>query len=305
MAHDVRWLEICADYRCNNRCVGCYAVDADGSGPSMTARELVDTLAHGRARGARWLWLGGGEPTLRKDLFAVVREARRQGYERVKLQTNGMLLSYPEFTRRCVDAGVTEVNFAVKGLPETHDRLTETPGCHALLLRGIDEVRGHGLPMEADVLVYAENAPELPEIVRTLHARGVGRFQLWLFSTAASGGAPDLAARMPRIADVMPHLMAAVRLGLSDRPDFITSLHTPPCTVPPALHGVLFDPAALGLLVANPGGHRFRLEESPIEGGQYLAGCARCQHRPVCGGLRADYLARHGADEFRPVLPAL
>ena len=38
-----------------------------------------------------------------------------------------------------------------------------------------------------------------------------------------------------RIADVVPHLSAAMALGLSTRADFITSLHTPPCTVPARL----------------------------------------------------------------------
>jgi hypothetical protein len=74
VAPPLAWLEITADYRCNNRCVGCFAV-AD-AGPAMTAPEIVAALRRGRNEGARGLWLGGGEPTLRRDLFATVRAAR-------------------------------------------------------------------------------------------------------------------------------------------------------------------------------------------------------------------------------------
>ena len=302
-ARPTRWFELTADYRCNQRCVGCYAVD--DAGPSMTSREAAAALARGRKSGARWLWLGGGEPTLRRDLFGLVREARRLGYERVKLQTNGMLLAYPEFTSRCVEAGVTEVAFAIKGVGAEHDRLTRTPRASELLEKGIALARGHGLALEGDILLYASNVAALPAMVQHFHALGLAHFRLWLLSLSA-GGPPDpaLAAELPRIRDVTAAIAATLALGLSDRPDFITSLHTPPCTLAPALERARFHAPDLGLVVANPGGHSFRLEESPIEGGTYLPGCAECIHRPRCGGVRADYVATHGAGEFTPVTGA-
>lgn len=295
----VEWLEIAADYRCNNRCLGCYSV-AD-HGPSMSTREALETLAFGRAQGARSLWLGGGDPTLRKDLFAIVSAARRMGYVRVKLETNGMLLSYEDYARRVVDAGVTEVSFAIKGATaETHDRFTATPGCHALMLRGIERMRQAGLGLEGDVLVYRGNLHELVEIVQSFHARGLERFRIWLLS-AVDQKLAQVVAEVPRISEVVFELARAAALALSEAPDFIQSLHTPACTLPAALQKSLFFAPDLDLLVANPGGHRFRLEQSPIEGGHYPVGCARCARRPRCTGVRADYVAIHGEDEFRPV----
>jgi MoaA/NifB/PqqE/SkfB family radical SAM enzyme len=294
-----KWLELCADYRCNNRCLGCYAVSDHG--PAMSAREALETLVYGRQQGADALWLGGGEPSLRKDLLAIAASAKRLGYLRVKLQTNGMLLSYPDFARRVAGAGVTEVAFAIKGASaETHDRYTETPGCHALMLEGMRRMRAAGLELEGDVLIYRGNAHELPEIVRGYHALGIQRFRIWLLS-ATDGSDSAIRSEVPKIADVISHLRAAVALQLSDADDFIVSLHTPPCTLPPELDRCRFVAADLGLLVANPGGHRFRLEQSPIEGGHYLARCAACRERPRCNGLRRDYLALHGDSEIQPL----
>lgn len=298
----LRWLEVSADYRCNNRCIGCYSVQDEG--PSMSAREVAETLLVGRQSGAKNLWLGGGEPTLRKDLFAAVKKARELGYERIKLQTNGMLLAYPEFVERLVESGVSEVNFAIKGaVAETHDRLTRTPGCHALMLEGMSHVKRHGLPMEGDLLIYRSNARELPEMVRVYRGHGVARFNVWLFS-ATDQGDRDLSAQVPKISELMPELVRAREQFPEAPADFVTSLHTPPCTVPEAHHGCLFHAAELGLMVANPGGYRFMLEESAIEGGSYLERCTRCGMRERCGGLRQDYLAIHGDAEFSPVPPA-
>ena len=96
------WLEITPDFRCNNRCVGCFSVSDDGGG--MSSRDVAAVLREGRDLGARGLWFGGGEPTLRRDVLKLVKHARKLGYERVKLQTNGMMLSYPKFTSACVEA---------------------------------------------------------------------------------------------------------------------------------------------------------------------------------------------------------
>jgi MoaA/NifB/PqqE/SkfB family radical SAM enzyme len=295
----IKWLEISADSRCNNRCAGCFSVT--DSGPRMTTGEVFRTLRAGRSAGARWLWLGGGEPTLRKDLFAIAAEARKLGFERVKLQTNGMLLSYPEFMQRCVDAGVTEVNFAIKGsTAQIHDRLTQTPGCFDLMVRAVESCKTRGLPIDGDILVYRSNVDDIPEMVRVHTAHGVERYNLWLFSVTDQGG-EDLAELVPRIRDVIPAVRRAVELGLGAREDFITSLHTPPCTVPTDLSSVLFHASDLDLLVADAGGHSFRLETSPIEGGRFFPRCERCAMRPRCGGAREDYVKIFGDEEFQPV----
>jgi MoaA/NifB/PqqE/SkfB family radical SAM enzyme len=212
-----------------------------------------------------------------------------------------MMLAYPEFMQRCVDAGVTEVNFAIKGsTAQIHDRLTRTPGCFELMTRGMEACTGRGLPMDGDILVYRSNVDDIPEMVRVYTARGVERYNLWIFSVTDQGD-KDLRAMVPRIRDVIPAVRCAVELRLSTREDFITSLHTPPCTVPPDLSSILFHASDLDLLVANPGGYNFRLEASPIEGGAFFPRCERCEMRPRCGGAREDYVKIFGDDEFQPV----
>lgn len=294
----LRWLEISPDYRCNNRCLGCFSVS--DSGESMTGREILGFLELGRRRGATKLWLGGGEPTLRKDLLATIRTARKLGYTDIKLQTNGMLLAYPEFVQKLWGAGLTEVSFSLKGADaETHDRLTATPGCFDLLLRGITVCKRAGLHLEGDVLIYESSAQDLPRLIRRFFALGLQRFNLWLLSSAGSTEAA-VQAEMPRISDVMPYILEAMDLKLSPRADFITSLHTPPCTVPSSHAQCRFHAAELGLLVGNPGGYHFMLEASPIEGGHYFERCASCSLRSQCGGVRRDYLERYGDSEFQP-----
>ncbi|MBI5515106.1 MAG: radical SAM protein [Deltaproteobacteria bacterium] len=292
------WLELTPDYHCNQRCLGCYAVQEQG--PSMTPRELAGLLVEGRRQGARSLWLGGGEPTLRRDLLATVRAARKAGYDRVVLQTNAMLLAYPDAVTRLVDAGLTDVRVALKGHDaSTHDRWTGTPGAFDLCVRALENLARTALPVEADVLVYASSMARLPELVRAFLPRGVRRFHLWLL-TAAPDAPPEVTRELPRVRDLVPYLEAA-RAVEPSRPDLVTVLHTAPCTLPASLRGCLVRASDWGMLVANPGGYTFRLEDSPMEGGRYLPGCARCALRGACAGAREDYLGAFGDEEFAPV----
>lgn len=256
-------------------------------------------MIEARRGGASALWIGGGEPTLRADLLPLVREARARGFERVRLQTNAAMLSYPEVARRLADAGVTEIAVSIKG-PDaaTHDRLARTPGSFELLCRGVDSARACGLPVEGDVLAYRSTTRLLPEIVRAFHARGVERFRVWMMAPDPSDA--EAVAEEPRLAEVARAVEEALALGLSSDPEHVLSLHTPPCTLDGVASGARFFAPDLELLIHDASGHWFRLEDSEIEGGTYPEPCGGCALRPRCGGVRAAYVARHGVGELRP-----
>ncbi|HEY8426868.1 MAG TPA: radical SAM protein, partial [Sandaracinaceae bacterium] len=292
-----RWLELTPDYRCNQRCVGCGATG--GGGPSLDARALVAALESGRRAGITQLWIGGGEPTLRKDLLPLVREARARGYSRVRLQTNAAMLSYPEVVRKLAEAGVTEIAASIKG-PDaaTHDRFARAPGSFELLCRGIENARAAGLPVEGDVLLYRSTTPLLPDIVGAFFARGVERFRVWLMAPGASDS--EALAEEPRWSEVARAVSRALRLGLSLDAEHLVSLHSPPCTLDDEDSRARFFAPALGLLVHDASGRRFALESSEIEGGAWSPRCEGCALRPKCNGVRAAYLARYGDAELKP-----
>jgi MoaA/NifB/PqqE/SkfB family radical SAM enzyme len=243
------------------------------------------------------LWFGGGEPTLRDDLFGLVAAARALGYERVLVQTNGLRLAYPAYAAALVRAGATDLRFNIKSHDSSlHDSLSGGEA-HALLVRALENLRGKGVRLAADVLLTKKTAPELEATVRFFAARGISRFVLWLLSASDSRD-EQVAREIPRIADLAPWIAkardACRTLGVE-----LESLHTPPCTLPPELRDVFVPASSLELTVVDPGGHTFPLESSPFEGGAYVPACEACSERPRCGGPRADYVAIFGANEFQ------
>lgn len=288
-----RWLEIAGDYHCNHRCLGC---SATSGGPEQSHGQLLRALDEGIASGIDQLWIGGGEPTLRPDLLALVRAARARGYRRVRLQTNGVMLSYPEVTRRLRDAGLDEVAFSIQG-PDalTHDRFCRSEGAFVLLGRAIENARAADLVLEGDVLLYRSTTALLARTVAHFFGRGLSRFRVWRMAPPEDDA--EALAEEPRLDAVGAAIEATLALGLSADPSFLLSLHTPPCVTPVAAR---FFAPDLGLTIHDASGRRFQLESSPIEGGAFAPPCVGCRLRARCLGVRPEYLARHGFSELRP-----
>ena len=299
----MKWLELSPGFACNLQCPGCYSCSA-ADRDQMDWPEVLRWLQSARRQGARHLWLSGGEPTLRKDFLGTLRAAKQLGYQRIKVQTNGLLFAYPQFAQKAVDAGMTEVNLLVKSRDAAvHDALMQRPGALALLDQAVAVLRAlPQLRLEGDFLLTQRNFQELPQLVTHYAGLGFRHFNIWLFSLADQGTA-DLRAEVPRLTDAVPYLLQALAnaeaLGAT-----LVSLNTPHCLVPPDAWRMQFDAAGMGLLVVNPGGHAFMLEQSTFELGTYTGACATCAVRASCHGLRKDYIAVHGAGELHAVTAA-
>ena len=296
-APGVQWLELALDYRCNLRCLGCMA--CAGGDDALSGAAVRALLEQARRRDIPNLWIGGGEPTLRDDLLRVVATARRLGFARILLQTNGLRLAYGRYVDALVAAGVTDVSLNIKSYcAERHDLLSRKEGAYALLLGALRELARTPLRCHADVLVTRSTAPDLPETVSMFAGHGVTRFTLWLLS-AFDLADPDVEAEVPRIADLHVYLRAAAAAADAAGVELV-SLHTPPCSLPDDLRGRWQGARELRLEVVDPGGRIFPLETSPFEGSAH-ASCRTCDMNQRCAGPRADYIRLHGDAEFAPI----
>lgn len=301
----MKWIELSPGFACNCRCLGCFSCSAAPT-EQMGWEEVKNWMVQGRRRGARHLWLSGGEPTIRKDFLRSLKLAKQLGYDRIKVQTNGMMFAYPGFAERALQAGMNEVNLLLKSLdPRVHDGLNRTPGSHRLLEKGIAGLHeaaaaaGTTVRLEGDILMTSRNYEELPALVDHYGELGFSHFNVWLFSLVDQGDR-DLRRLVPRLSAARPFLAEAFDHAVARGVTF-ASLNTPHCIVAPQRWAMQFDPAGMELYVVNPGGRAFMLEHSSIELGVYLPACEGCAVRKHCHGIRQDYVDVHGSEEFRAV----
>lgn len=109
------WITL--NHACNLKCNWCYQREVALSGkemPVQTAKDLVD-LCHDIS--AKIVILIGGEPTLYKGFFEVVRYIKSRGMT-ASVVTNGIKFSSEEFLIKAEEAGLDEVVLSVKGSSE-------------------------------------------------------------------------------------------------------------------------------------------------------------------------------------------
>ena len=120
----LRYKEIFLGSQCNNKCLYCPVCHKDLPQPDL--HSLLDSL---KKREDDNVVLYGGEPTLNKDLFAIIDAAKKNGYRRIKLITNGRALSDAQFLYRLIAAGCRLFEIKLWGShPPLHDHLTRTAG---------------------------------------------------------------------------------------------------------------------------------------------------------------------------------
>src|SRR5262245_58959679 len=99
--------------RCNQACVFCLEEDGTALRPDVPPAQVLEDLRSLRARGAEHITFMGGETFLRKDLPSLLGEARRLGFTRLGVTTNGTALASPGFLDRMIGSGLDFVEISV------------------------------------------------------------------------------------------------------------------------------------------------------------------------------------------------
>ncbi|NCQ60261.1 MAG: radical SAM protein, partial [Myxococcales bacterium] len=175
-------LDLILGYDCNLACDYCTIT------PAMRARALssqavVSALRNGRGDGFDACSFTGGEPTIRADLLGLVRAAKKLGYVRVKVQSNGLLYAQRPNLERLVAVGADDFHLSI----HTHDAaaydaLVRREGAFASMCAGLQNLIALGLDPTVALIVKSDTYARLPAAIDWLADEGVTRADLWYVS---------------------------------------------------------------------------------------------------------------------------
>ncbi|HDD69318.1 MAG TPA: radical SAM protein [Candidatus Korarchaeota archaeon] len=162
--------EIALTYRCQNRCVFCYA----GS-PRVT-----NELSTNQFKKVIWkifyeakcptLSFTGGEPTLREDLPELIEYAKSLGdgrrRMRVNLITNGIRCARESYVNELVRAGLDSAQVSLEaGSPEIHDAITGNPGSFSKTVEGVMRLKDSGIHVHTNTTICSLNKDHVKELI--------------------------------------------------------------------------------------------------------------------------------------------
>lgn len=289
-------IEIVSWYRCNCECLFCTSPTM--AGDDFSTREIAVLLSGHRETGAEAVDFGGGEPTVRQDLPALVEIAAKLGYGGIGVKSNGMRFCYPDYAQLCMKSGVTEFAISVWGYPAAmHDRMAGRAGAFEMTEMGLKHLVDFGADVCVDYLMTVESLATLGDGLKHFsEVVGVRKFRLWLFSVFGAGGRG--VEMLPELARAGKSAVAA-RRAVMKNVDWVKTSHVPPCLLKGA-RAMYYNIRDLNLLVITPGSS-FRAEDSPFEKGIHVEACRGCRLKHECAGPRDEYVRIRGGGEVTAV----
>lgn len=258
---------------CDNRCIFC----APEGLPSVAPRSLDDLIRSLDALAVDHndLTLTGGEPALHPELLAIVAAARRLGFTRIGIQSNGRRMRDVGLVSSLRDAGLTDIHLSLHGSGAlVHDHHTGIEGSFAEAIDGLAAARHASLTTVVTTVLTRSNARSLAALAPWLASQSVAAWTIAIPRT--TGRLSSAFDRVfPRLAMAMPHALHALSVAQQKRVTVFLR-GAPLC---------MLGPFAGRNLPDTPRAYDPRQ-------------CDSCPSRSWCPGSDARYLQRFGGDEL-------
>ncbi|HSN98175.1 MAG TPA: radical SAM protein HxsC4 [Candidatus Nanopelagicales bacterium] len=308
---------------CNNNCIFCMEEDREGryeNNSAMTSDRVRWILEQNL--GAEEVCFTSGEPTTRPELPDLVALAKRLGYRRISVMTNGRRLSHLPYAAALVKAGMNRFYISIHGhTKRLHEGLTRTPESYEQTVGGLDTVtrlKRFGVELHTSTVLTDRNLPHLLDIYRFLRAHGVDQV---VFNVMQANGRANtyFDQIFPTYADTAAQFRRFLDEVSEPRPQaFLVDI--PLCTtesIPDFNRGYVekythYDLDERELLLKDR-----KDERKQSGGGRGLVlvtrqdldedqrdkrpECASCRYNSVCEGVWRNYHRRYGWGEFTPV----
>jgi radical SAM protein with 4Fe4S-binding SPASM domain len=183
-------MDIALTYRCNNKCMHCYA-GGPRSTAELTTNEWLKVIDKLHMLGIPQVVFTGGEPTLRDDLPELI--AYTQKMELVSgLVTNGRKLNNRAFLQSLIEAGLDHVQITVESFDaKVHDKITGSEGSWKETVEGLKNALALPIYTVTNTTLSQYNVGDIEETISFLHELGVKHFAC--NSLIYSGKAPQVA----------------------------------------------------------------------------------------------------------------
>ncbi len=258
---------------CNNACNFCGNAKKNFS-EKKAVFEKIKRLAKLEANE---LTIAGGEPTLWRDLFDIIRFARKTGFGEIALNTNGRMLCYEDFAKELAEAGCTEVNISLFSADEkAHDEITGVQNSWAQAVEGIENAQETGLFVSSTIPLLSENFQGLPATVGFLVQKNVRK----AIASCTKSNCRQKTGTLLQYSQLMPFVWQSL---VHETKTSIFCEGIPPCLFDFATDHVYWNFAQGGLE------------------NEKAAFCNECKFFSACNGIPRGYLKRFGASEFKPV----
>lgn len=292
-------VDIKTGFICNNNCRFCVQAHNKFRG-NRSFKEIRKDLINARKR-CNSVVLTGGEVTIRKDFFDIVKFAKKLGYKTIQIQTNGRMFSSLDFCKKAIKSGANEFSPALHGYcKEQHDFLTRAQESFNQTVKGIRNLKSLGAFVLTNTVVVKQNYKDLPKIAKLLVKLNVDQFQ-FAFVHPIGNAWKNFNSVVPRISLAAPYIKKGLEIGIKAGKSVMAEA-MPYCLMIGYEDYVSeqFIPETeifFGNNIFNEDYKKIRVKEGKMKFKQ----CNKCKYNKVCEGPWKEYPEKYGDKEFNSV----
>ena len=268
-------------YVCNNHCTFCAVgtrTQLDGH-PTRQREKLLEY----RKQGVVMVDFDGGEPTLNPELIPLIKTARKMGYWRVNVTTNGRRCVYENYADALVNSGLTTLLFSVHG----HDARTHAQqvGVAEAFEQTTEGIRNclkfapASVELGMNITVTKGNHDKIDKLAQLCWDLGLRWMNIQFltpFGRATSWVAPDTQKAADHAVAVMDAWAGKIRFQV---------INLPFCFMPKHQHLMQGDLAKLERHMVFVNNETVNLAEYLAERRVRKPVCKTCPHACFCGGF--------------------
>lgn len=268
----LRYKKIFLGGSCNNNCIYC---PSDHKNSPLADPGIIRNLLEKEKSDSVVFF--GGEPTVRDDLLQIITSAKGMRYRRIKLITNGRLLSNMLYLEQLFNAGCSLFEITLWGSnPNLHDYLSGMTGSFRETFKGLENLSG--IPQEKFICiripVCKENLPDIENCTITALNAGAHRIILSMRDHSLT------------FQSALPHISNSVNISIFNRVWILTE-GVPFCLMQGLEQHISEVYSGWDDIYQTP-----RLKNNF---------CLGCIYEKLCSGPEAAYIRKFGNKEFTPV----
>lgn len=296
---------IITGYQCNNNCSFCINSNKRNF-RNYNTEEIMKEIVSAKKRGATYLELIGGEPTIRPDIVKLISFAHKLKFDNVVMATNGTVFYYKDFTKKIIQAGLTDLIFSIHGHDaKTHDALTKFEGSFDKMLKGIDNVKKTGLKrLGTNTTIVKQNYRNLPKIAELILNLGIKNSEFIFIDPTYGAGHDNFFELVPKISEVAPFVKECLEMGRRNKVSHWAVRYVPFCcfvgyeeNISEFEESKIFDTEHLAPDFVNTDVESSRKNISRIKPEK----CLNCIYYDKCEGIWKEYIKNYGDDELSPI----
>jgi len=298
-------LDFHISYTCLNKCIFCSSADSvkKFSSHSLKTEEILKILRNKRKLGFESVNFTGGEPTLFKNFFELVKKTKKLGY-RIYVGTNGGRFKDMEFCKKTAPF-INEVCFSVHGHKSSlHNLHAQNSKSFNILNKAIKNLSNFPIRFSSNTVITKYNFFYLDKILKFLTKKNIKQSMISNLAPEGRGlkNYDELVARIEKIKKKIPTL-----IKIAEKSDIILRFFgLPSCVLgehKAYSNDFHWDERINVEQVKEREKYYLKEEKAKINRGRIKSKkCDSCLYNEICGGIFKEYYKKFGDNELNPIL---